>query len=394
MWSKMKREPWHCPNCSQTSTRLWNLRTHIKRRHGAIGVPVRRSTNSIYSDAFVNYTEKITDNRSKDYSQKQPVINPTISARSKPDEGYPFAGLDRAQEAGDKLVEIKRCYSKVYPQDLVQGILKACLDKYTVALDPVVLDCDVVTARKISKFLATVREISILPPESPNIAGDTNAPTNGFINDVLKRAERLIGRSPIYDNNSEGPTTPDPANTDPKKGFNNSSSTSNSSSSSLSATEERGAINSSDFFVSVGNDYSGSPGGFMPYSTRASPDPTRETSTLCKNSAIPSPTRKDSKQSTTGESPSQQSASADRPRGTRRKKSHPTKAQVTSRKLTEFETVLSKFLCPLDVERLVTECRDHARTHGHTGLVDDLLKSASVISRLRPSNFDAVRSQT
>ena len=27
------RSPWYCPHCDQTSTRRWNVSTHIKRKH-------------------------------------------------------------------------------------------------------------------------------------------------------------------------------------------------------------------------------------------------------------------------------------------------------------------------------------------------------------------------
>lgn len=32
---------WKCPHCDQTSSRHWNLKIHIKRKHGGIGVPVK-----------------------------------------------------------------------------------------------------------------------------------------------------------------------------------------------------------------------------------------------------------------------------------------------------------------------------------------------------------------
>ena len=42
------RQKWHCPHCSQTSSRRWNLMTHIGRKHQGIGQPVREDgTHSI-----------------------------------------------------------------------------------------------------------------------------------------------------------------------------------------------------------------------------------------------------------------------------------------------------------------------------------------------------------
>ena len=46
----MKIKRWSCPFCSQTSTRHWNLKIHIHRRHNGIGEPIRTagSFNSNY----------------------------------------------------------------------------------------------------------------------------------------------------------------------------------------------------------------------------------------------------------------------------------------------------------------------------------------------------------
>ena len=36
-----KNKKWHCPHCCQTSTRHWNLKTHIERKHQGIEKPIR-----------------------------------------------------------------------------------------------------------------------------------------------------------------------------------------------------------------------------------------------------------------------------------------------------------------------------------------------------------------
>jgi len=88
-------------------------------------------------------------------------MNPMIGRQNNPVDSEAFAGLDKAQEAADKLLVIKKCYSKVYPPDLVHDILKACADKYAMALDPAVLDFDVIAATKFSKFFETLRRINL-----------------------------------------------------------------------------------------------------------------------------------------------------------------------------------------------------------------------------------------
>ena len=71
-------DKWHCPysNCPQSSTRHWNLKTHIDRRHNGVGSPTRKSQqytppNTTF-DRFNNYgrqnrkTLSILENRSTD----------------------------------------------------------------------------------------------------------------------------------------------------------------------------------------------------------------------------------------------------------------------------------------------------------------------------------------
>ena len=51
------RQKWHCPHCSQTSSRHWNLKTHIGRKHQGIGQPIREDgTHSItMSNAAIQF---------------------------------------------------------------------------------------------------------------------------------------------------------------------------------------------------------------------------------------------------------------------------------------------------------------------------------------------------
>src|SRR5689334_15952489 len=45
----MKIKRWSCPYCAQTSTRHWNLKVHIHRRHNGIGEPIRTAAVSFNS---------------------------------------------------------------------------------------------------------------------------------------------------------------------------------------------------------------------------------------------------------------------------------------------------------------------------------------------------------
>lgn len=55
-----KKEDWLCPHCHQRSHRHWNIKTHIKRTHDAIGQPIKAGSstfnNNTNSSQFVSDT--------------------------------------------------------------------------------------------------------------------------------------------------------------------------------------------------------------------------------------------------------------------------------------------------------------------------------------------------
>lgn len=151
--------------------------------------------------------------------------------------------------------------------------------------------------------------------------------------------------------------------------------------SSSSPEEGLALINYSDFFASVRNHLSEFSERFMPSSTRASHRPRQEGASFCRISSDLSPTLKDDND-TTGESPVQAGESTQRTspstRSVNKKQTNTDNSQVTAEKLAMLEAVLSKRLPPQKVMRFVTECRNHAQIHGHTGVLDDLLKSPKI----------------
>jgi hypothetical protein len=44
--------PYYCPYCDQTSTRKWNLTTHIRRRHPGEDNPFEMQNNVVLRDQF------------------------------------------------------------------------------------------------------------------------------------------------------------------------------------------------------------------------------------------------------------------------------------------------------------------------------------------------------
>jgi hypothetical protein len=51
--SNAKRK-WHCPSCSQDSSRHWNLEMHIKRKHNGIGEPINEEEYKEFNDKRSN----------------------------------------------------------------------------------------------------------------------------------------------------------------------------------------------------------------------------------------------------------------------------------------------------------------------------------------------------
>jgi hypothetical protein len=52
------KQKWHCPHCSQTSSRHWNLKTHIERKHQGIGQPIEE--DGMHSIATSNAVMQFT----------------------------------------------------------------------------------------------------------------------------------------------------------------------------------------------------------------------------------------------------------------------------------------------------------------------------------------------
>jgi hypothetical protein len=46
----MKTKEWNCPTCEMSSTRNWNVKRHIQRRHGTMGEPVSCDTMHYHKD--------------------------------------------------------------------------------------------------------------------------------------------------------------------------------------------------------------------------------------------------------------------------------------------------------------------------------------------------------
>jgi hypothetical protein len=134
----MKRELWFCPNCSKTSTRHSNLKTHINRKRGT-RQPIRRSGLDRQFAADVNLADNAccgTGNQ-KVYPD---TANPVIQGRNRTTDNDPFAIWDISQEVVDRLVQLKGLLCKYSSLHEVQPILLGCWNAFQASGETVLLD--------------------------------------------------------------------------------------------------------------------------------------------------------------------------------------------------------------------------------------------------------------
>jgi hypothetical protein len=307
------------------------------------------------SDAHMNYNENNKHEMFEDYFQRQFGIDPNMGRRRNNAEDIdPFAGLNKAQEAADKLTEIKKYYSRLYPPGIVRDIIQMCLNKYSFSFDPAVLDYDVTLASKLAKFSDTLGKLSYhgstpvsnpfhWPSAANSSAWYVGAPAGAEVNDALKRLESFIreGNPSSFNNSGNAPSSVQPTSTPFFAEF---------------MAQRRTQIPFQEPFH---------------HAYQPTHDQARNISSEVEGLDSSTSSPQINTQSTTGKSAVQPSGS---PRPTRKNRTD--KNQVTSAKLAELETLLRKRFPTQEVERIVKECRDHARIRGHTGLLDDVLKSA------------------
>jgi hypothetical protein len=75
----IKNKKWHCPHCSQTSSRRGNLKTHIERWHHGIGQPIREdkwhstpnTTSSLATMHFIPGMMSLQNNNNYDLNHQR-----------------------------------------------------------------------------------------------------------------------------------------------------------------------------------------------------------------------------------------------------------------------------------------------------------------------------------
>ena len=73
------RTPWYCPYCNQTSTRKWNVSTHIKRKHPGEFNPFDLMKNMVMTDSYYKPRIQTISNRSNSLIPEIDWSNPQQS---------------------------------------------------------------------------------------------------------------------------------------------------------------------------------------------------------------------------------------------------------------------------------------------------------------------------
>jgi hypothetical protein len=88
----MKNKKWYCPHCSQTSSRQWNLKKHIERKHQGRGQPIREdgwhsiSTNISSAAHFIPNMMSLQNDNNYHPNQKYQLTLSSASPYSKKED--------------------------------------------------------------------------------------------------------------------------------------------------------------------------------------------------------------------------------------------------------------------------------------------------------------------
>lgn len=113
------------------------------------------------SERDMNFFENIAQEQRKGhYQQQYPPIHPTPARRNNSGHSEPFAIGDMCQEIADKLVEIKKHFSKVIPSREAHKITKTYLDMYAQTQDHGVLEIGLGVAQRLARFTGTLSQLN------------------------------------------------------------------------------------------------------------------------------------------------------------------------------------------------------------------------------------------
>jgi len=88
------KSPWYCPYCEQTSSRKWNVSTHIQRRHPGKYNPFDVLKDIVFTDSH--------------YAQPVPARLNSSNSSAEIDWSDPLQVVNRSTKIQDIMEEIKR----------------------------------------------------------------------------------------------------------------------------------------------------------------------------------------------------------------------------------------------------------------------------------------------
>ncbi|HEX6029265.1 MAG TPA: hypothetical protein VFY64_09520 [Nitrososphaeraceae archaeon] len=114
----MKTKRWNCPNCEMSSSRHWNVKRHIQRRHRTMGEPLSYDTMQYYKDMTPqNLRFPLV------YSHHTPLFFPT--PKEKPHKNFSDLLEHQFLEPIRKVVELKNLLSQLSTIQPQQRIMSA-----------------------------------------------------------------------------------------------------------------------------------------------------------------------------------------------------------------------------------------------------------------------------
>ena len=112
----MKTKKWNCPNCEMSSSRHWNVKRHIQRRHRTMGEPVNH-------DTMQHYNDMIPQNFRFPFAYSHHTSLSSLTRKEKPHKNFSDLLEDQILQPLRKMVEYKNLVSQLSAMQQQTGIM-------------------------------------------------------------------------------------------------------------------------------------------------------------------------------------------------------------------------------------------------------------------------------
>ena len=102
---------WKCGHCTQTSSRHWNMRVHIQRKHNGLGVPLLLDTQTFHET--VGYAVHPMDSMESPLNHFRDIDPKAHFAVSKPLEAM-YANLMKIEKTKQMIQRFESLYTKIF----------------------------------------------------------------------------------------------------------------------------------------------------------------------------------------------------------------------------------------------------------------------------------------